>query len=405
MKNKRNIESSDKGWEVKKLSDIFNVKSSKRVMKSDWKDTGIPFYRAREIVKLAEDGIVDNELFISEELFDEFTKDNGYPKTDDILLSAVGTLGKVYIVQDSDKFYFKDASVLWLEKTNEFVSSKYIEYCFKSDFLKQQIIKSSPGATVGTLTISKTRNLKVPLPPLFEQNRIVSKLDFLFAEIDASLALIDQNIAQAEALKLSALDEEFGKIKSQENTKSIFIGDKDYLELIMGQSPPSKYYNTDKIGLPFYQGKKEFGELYPTPAVWCSKPNKIAEKGDILLSVRAPVGPTNLAKEKCCIGRGLAALRPNSSVLLTKFILYHLKNFELEIISKGQGSTFSSISGKNLRKIEIAFPELEEQQKVIMKLDSLFAEIDALVSDYQEKRANLEALKSSLLDSAFKGEL
>ena len=108
----------------------------------DRKDTGIPFYRAREIVKLAEDGIVDNELFISEELFDEFTKDNGYPKTDDILLSAVGTLGKVYIVQDSDKFYFKDASVLWLEKTNEFVSSKYIEYCFKSDFLKQQIIKS-----------------------------------------------------------------------------------------------------------------------------------------------------------------------------------------------------------------------------------------------------------------------
>ena len=103
------------GWELKSLSQLFDVKSSRRVHQSDWKSSGIPFYRAREVVKLAKDGFVENDLFISQELYDEFIKDKGAPKAGDIIVSAVGTLGQCYLVKPADKFYFKDASVLWFE--------------------------------------------------------------------------------------------------------------------------------------------------------------------------------------------------------------------------------------------------------------------------------------------------
>ena len=103
---------------------------------------------------------------------------------------------------------------------------------------------------------------------------------------------------------------------------------KDCCTIIAGQSPESKYYNTDGIGLPFFQGKADFGELYPTIRVYCSQPTKVAEKDDILLSVRAPVGPTNLAPCRVCIGRGLTAIRP-SEVLLTRYVLLFFRYLKI----------------------------------------------------------------------------
>ncbi len=92
-------------------------------------------------------------------------------------------------------------------------------------------------------------------------------------------------------------------------------------EIILGQSPPSSTYNENGEGLPFYQGKLEFGEIYPIPQKWCSSPKKIAEKGDVLISVRAPVGPTNVCPGKSCIGRGFAAIRGIGGIS-PFFILY-----------------------------------------------------------------------------------
>ena len=108
-------------------------------------------------------------------------------------------------------------------------------------------------------------------------------------------------------------------------------------EIILGQSPPSSTYNTDRYGLPFFQGKLEFGETYPTPRKWCSAPKKTAEKGDVLISVRAPVGPTNICPEKSCIGRGLAAVRGLGGVE-PLFMLYLMRTFENEISGKGTGT-------------------------------------------------------------------
>lgn len=122
------------------------------------------------------------------------------------------------------------------------------------------------------------------------------------------------------------------------------IGNQKYFSLIMGQSPPSESYNHDGTGLPFFQGKAEFGEFYSTPQKYCSKPLRIAEEEDVLISVRAPVGPTNLASCKCCIGRGLAATKCKEKVI-PKFLLFAPRWIENGIANsvQDQGGGFTAI--------------------------------------------------------------
>ncbi len=136
----------------------------------------------------------------------------------------------------------------------------------------------------------------------------------------------------------------------------------------MGQSPPSSSYNSNADGLPFFQGKVDFGEVYPNVRVYCNQPTRVAEAGDILMSVRAPVGPTNLARERCCIGRGLGALRPRNE-LDTKFLLYFLRFREPRIAALGKGSTFEAINRDDLEELEIPLPELSEQRRIAERLE------------------------------------
>ena len=117
-------------------------------------------------------------------------------------------------------------------------------------------------------------------------------------------------------------------------------------DIIMGQSPPSSSYNERGEGLPFFQGKAEFGEIYPPPVKYCSAPSRIAEANDVLMSVRAPVGNINLAKEKSCVGRGLGALRAKNNILNQMFLFYFMKKNESNWSRLSTGSTFSAISGE-----------------------------------------------------------
>jgi type I restriction enzyme S subunit len=175
-------------------------------------------------------------------------------------------------------------------------------------------------------------------------------------------------------------------------------------EVILGQSPKSDTYNTDRNGLPFYQGKTEFGEIYPTPAKWCSAPAKIAEANDILISVRAPVGPTNLCQEKSCIGRGLAALRPRNG-MPNKYLLYYLRLIEKEWDSKATGTTFKAITGDVLRKQEIPLSPLPEQERIVAKIEELFTQLDAGTAALKCVRAGLKRYKASVLKAAVEGRL
>ena len=132
-----------------------------------------------------------------------------------------------------------------------------------------------------------------------------------------------------------------------------------------GQSPPGSTYNENGLGLPFFQGKADFGGVRPIARKWCVAPRKIAEAGDILISVRAPVGPTNIAGELCCIGRGLAAVRPDETVALRDFVHWMIKHREPELIAKGQGSTFAVIGQKDLKSLLIPLLPIDEQRWIV----------------------------------------
>lgn len=147
-------------------------------------------------------------------------------------------------------------------------------------------------------------------------------------------------------------------------------------DVIMGQSPPGDTYNTSGDGLPFFQGKSEFGEISPIAVKWCSNPTKLAKSGDILISVRAPVGPTNLADIDCCIGRGLAAIRPNPALIDRDFLWLFLQRSERALAQKGQGSTFEAINGNDLRDFEIPYPALDDQRRIAAHLKSQLATIE-----------------------------
>ena len=150
----------------------------------------------------------------------------------------------------------------------------------------------------------------------------------------------------------------------------------EYCTLIMGQSPDSKTYNTQGNGLPFYQGNADFGETHPITRVWCSAPVKVAEDGDILISVRAPIGAMNMAVERCCIGRGLAALTPIRNKCSKQFLFYALQSKVDSLIAQGTGSTFKAISKKVLEATCIpAYSTIEQEQiaETIGRVDNAIA--------------------------------
>ena len=141
-------------------------------------------------------------------------------------------------------------------------------------------------------------------------------------------------------------------------------------EIIAGQSPPGSSYNVSGDGTPFYQGKTEFGDIFiGEPTKWTTEPKRIAETDDILMSVRAPVGPVNLSTERVCIGRGLAAIRPVPSSVLARYAFYVLRGLESEITGNA-GATFASINKSDIAEIEIPLPPLEVQRELVAEIES-----------------------------------
>ena len=144
----------------------------------------------------------------------------------------------------------------------------------------------------------------------------------------------------------------------------------DVADIIMGQSPLSQSYNKDKKGLPFYQGKTEFSDIYiKEPTVFCNSPIKVVEENDILMSVRAPVGDVNIATQKSCIGRGLASIKPKKIDYL--YLFYLLKEQKSKIEKIGVGSTFKAINKNNISTLKISIVEKDKQDKIRNYLSSI----------------------------------
>lgn len=158
-------------------------------------------------------------------------------------------------------------------------------------------------------------------------------------------------------------------------SKPQFGGEKvklgDVCTLVLGQSPISSTCNACGQGLPFFQGNADFGRINPEATSWCTEPKKIAEPGDILLSVRAPIGAVNIALEKCCIGRGVAAIRPNSRIIQTDYLKHVLVSYRSQLETKGTGSTFKAVGKKVLSEFEIPICSLNGQSQIENQLNQI----------------------------------
>ena len=174
----------------------------------------------------------------------------------------------------------------------------------------------------------------------------------------------------------------------------------DLCEVVAGQSPEGKYYNSDGRGMPFYQGKRDFGEKFiQAPTTWTTQATKIAIKGDILMSVRAPVGPVNFATREVCIGRGLAAIRSGTEVD-RDFLFYQLLHAQPDIAGK-EGAVFASINKSEIEALPIVIAPLPEQQRVVGILDEAFDGISTAITNAEKNLQNARAILESHLNDTF----
>lgn len=403
--NSDELNTLPEGWELVKFDDLFNITSSKRVHKKDWVSKGVPFYRAREIVKLSSNGFVDNELFITNKMFDEFNEKYGSPEEDDILVTGVGTLGICYIVKPNDKFYFKDGNIIWFKKKVK-VESRYIEYGFRSDYIRNQVY-SGGGSTVATYTIIRAKNTTIPLPPLKEQKRIVDKIDTLFAKIDKAISLTEESLKQAKNLLPSIIDETFDSFDAEKvdlksvsdaiqygyTGKTIENGKYYYLRItdIQGgmvnyQSTP--YSDIDGIDIEKYR----------------------LNKGDILFArTGATAGKSYLFNDdvEAVFASYLIRVVCNQDIVKPSFVKWFFlsANYWKQIFGNIVGAAQPNFNGKKLGELNLKIPSIEQQELVIGYLEKVSKQTKQTQSKLEEQLVYLKQLKSSILSKAFKGEL
>ncbi len=162
-------------------------------------------------------------------------------------------------------------------------------------------------------------------------------------------------------------------------------------EVVAGQSPPSETYNEEGLGLPFLQGNADFGDKYPVPKAWCTAPQKVAIKDDILISIRAPVGEINLADQDYAIGRGLAALRASS--IESNFLYQAIQRWRGCLQRVAQGSTFDAVTARHFAQLYVAVPSSEEQKAIAQILDTA----DTAIEQTRESINRIQKLRRSLM--------
>lgn len=320
-----------------------------------------------------------------------------------ILLVGIGTVGRVGLLKEKASSNQQITGLIFHDK----IHSEYAYYWIR--YIRKTIEAYSSNAVLSIINQKAIRSLPFKYPKsLNAQRRIVSKLDTLFAEIDASLALIDQNIMKAEALKLSVLDEEFGRIEHKEklakvtnfSPKKSEVRDKGNMECSF---LPMKDLNEKQIDFQPQEIRK-IEDVY--------KGYTYFKDNDVLLAKVTPCFQNRKAGVAKNLTNGIGfgsseyfVFRPSAKIM-AEYLYYFLMT--ADFINKGVVNMSGAVGLKRvttdyIKRVEIPLPDLNHQKNVVNKIQNVFVEVDGLVKDYKQKRASLEVLKASLLDSAFKG--
>lgn len=316
----------------------------------------------------------------------------------DIVIARMGTIGVSTIVKNPPLAVA--ASYLIRHRVDHSrVNPQYLAYVLKSPAFDQFVwAHGGTGAVQPNINARTLGQFSFLLPPLDEQHRIAATLGALDDKIELnrrmSETLYDIAASIFEAMFLVPTHDSSGGSEVTEST----IGEE--VEVTMGQSPPGSTYNTEGRGLPFYQGRADFGFLFPSRRVYCTAPTRYAQAGDTLLSVRAPVGDTNVAIEDCAIGRGVAALRHKSGSSVFTYFLARSLHVALDQFN-GEGTVFGSISKKAL--LGLACPK--PSSAMLHTFEEVGAPILQRIRLAVQESHSLASLRDALLPKLISGEL
>lgn len=407
-------------WVWTYISSGFDVTSSKRVHKSDWLSEGVPFYRTRELVKLSEQGYIDNELFISEDLYKTFKKEFGVPQKNDLLISGVGTIGVPYVISDEKKFYFKDGNVIWLKNKGVFDAS-YMYYLYKTVFVDNQIHSMSAGTTVDTYTIINAKNTIIPLPPLSEQQRIVERIEELFTKLDEAKERL-QEVADSFAVRKAAiLHKAFTGELTKQWRRENGVSDESWEEKKLGEickigsgGTPSRkhaeYYNGNipwiKTGELAWNVITE-AEEYITEEAVLNSSAKMHCAGSVLVAMYGQ----GLTRGKAAIlginattNQAVCSLKP-LELLMSEFLFYYFMKNYWQFREEAVGGNQPNYSAKMISSWIISLPTLPEQHEIVRLIDDLLARERAAQQATEQALASIDLMKKSILARAFRGEL
>ena len=271
---------------------------------------------------------------------------------------------------------------------------QFIYYLATSPWFRNIAIKSMVGSS-GRQRVQQSvlDDLVLNVPPLEEQKKISSFLCVLDLKIALNNEINDNLQQQAKSL----YEEMFLNNPDADMVSGTLS---DIATITMGQSPSGSSYNEESVGEVFYQGRAEFGFRFPTRRLFTTEPKRMAEPGDVLLSVRAPVGDLNVAYEKCCIGRGLGAIHSKTGD--SSFMLYTMFALKPQLdVFNGEGTVFGSINREGLSNLPVNIPSAEE----IAKFEATVRPMDNLIRTNYEEICRLQSIRDSLLPKLMSGEI
>jgi len=411
------------------ISGPFGSSIGSRFFQSD----GVPVIRGNNLTTDHKKFVEQGFAFVSHEKAEEL---NAYALRDDILFTAAGTIGQVGIIPRNSRFekYVISNKQLRIRIDAEKADPDFVFYWLASPWIFETIQNRNTGSTVPLINLGTIRGLPVVLPGGVEDQKKVSAL---LGAIDAKIELNNRINAELEGMAKLLYDYWFvqfdfpmtaaqatalgkphltghpyrasgGKMIYNETLKRdipegwVVTTLSKFANITMGQSPPGESYNQEGSGLVFFQGSTDFGWRYPQVREFTTAPSRLAKAGDILLSVRAPVGTLKIADQACCIGRGLAALNAKSGhdAFLFEVMLYFKTIFDRRNAS---GTTFGSITKDDLHSLEFACPStgsllldaFEEKMKPVYK---------AILNNHQQNQ-ELTQLRDWLLPMLMNGQV
>ena len=385
-------------WIFKKIGKIAELTSSKRVYLTDYVERGIPFYRGKEITELKLGKIPNDILYITESSYRDFKKKYGVPQKDDLLITAVGTLGNVLRIKDDSEFYFKDGNLIWFRKINEF--SPFLEIAL--NVYKGEIEKTSIGSTQRALTMVELRKLNFPFPTLPEQKKIAS---FLSA-VDEKIQQLSRKKELLEQYKKGLMQQLFsGNLRfKDENGKDYADWEEKKLgevgNIITGKTPStadSNLWNGDiqfitptdiKDGIKYQLSTQRY--------VANNDKIKILPINSIIYTCIASIGKMSISKFPSITNQQINSLVVNEYHSF-EYVYYWLLYLTPYIKTTQANTTLPIINKTDFSKFNISIPSLQEQQKIANFLSG----IDVKIENTNQQINQMQNFKKGLLQQLF----